>query len=183
MPSDSPTATPSSSTSASPTTSTQPAAPFRTRARIVDAKGDAGLQAPGYADLVSILVESDGRDVRATIDVAATLPTTPVDGEVIGIGLDFYRNADADESDYQLFVDGGSDGWFAYLHTPTGFVEYPGSFRLGGARLVFQVPMESLGGLTATQASGFLDWTRSGAVVNSAASDQAPNSGRARNEP
>lgn len=101
----------------------------------------------------------------------------------MGIGIDFYRNADGVESDYQLFVDGGSDGWFAYLHTPSGFVDYPGSFRLGGGRLVFQVPMESLDGLTATQTSGFLDWSRSGAVVNSASSDAAPNSGRARIDP
>ena len=168
-----PSPTPSPTSSPSP----DPAA-FRSRAKVADAKGDAGLQAPDYADLVSLAIESNGRDARITVDVAANLSATLADGEVMGIGVDLYRTVDAKESDYQLFADGGSDGWFAYLQTPQGFVKFPGEFRLGGGRLVFEVPLESIGGLTATATSTFLDWSRARTLINEAESDRAPDSGR-----
>ena len=189
-PDEQPTTNPSTSQgapSASPTASSIPSqtspTAFRVRARVTDATGDGGLQAPDYADLVRIVIESDGRDARVTIDAAATFPDPPASGEVIGIGVDLYKDAEATESDYQLFADGGDDGWFAYLQTPQGFVEYPGSFRLGGGRLVFQVPLASIGGLSAKAADCFLDWSQAGTVVNAAASDRAPNTGRAPIEP
>jgi hypothetical protein len=99
----------------------------------------------------------------------------------MGIGVDLYRTVTQGESDYQLFADGGPDGWFAYLQTPKGFVRYPGSFALSGARLVLTVPWSSLGGRRSGRFSAFVDWTQGGRPGtlggNASSQDLAPEVG------
>lgn len=179
-PSTSPTSSPTGSSTASPTPS---AAPFRTRARVADEKGDAGILAPPHADIVLCLIESNGETARVTVQVAANVSARLASGEVIGIGVDLFRNASARESDYQLFADGGASGWFAYLQTPDGFVEFPGAFRMGDSRLVFEVPLRSLGGLSATATATFLDWSQRGSGVPTSGNDRAPDTGRSAMDP
>jgi hypothetical protein len=145
-----------------------------------DARGDHGVLGPQYADLDEVSIATRGDSAIATVDFVGTLPARLDEGEVMGVGIDIFRS-DAAESDYQLFADGGSDGWFAYLHTPEGFVKYPGSFSIGGSRMVFEVPWSALGGGPKGSFSSFLDWSGPGAVaVSPSSQDFAPDSGTVR---
>ena len=172
-----PDATPTSSAAAP---ATRPggssAASVRQLAVTTDAAGDAGLGARGYGDLINVTFEEVGDTLRAIVDLGASVPTKLAEGEVEGIGVDIYRTAD-DESDFQLFADGGVEGWRAYLQTPDGFVQYPGDFSLGGSRLVFSVPWSTVGGRTSFRASVFADWSGKGTVLNPSSSDRAPDEG------
>ncbi|HVM20345.1 MAG TPA: hypothetical protein VM307_10325, partial [Egibacteraceae bacterium] len=161
-----------------PATPTPPAPAYRTAADVSDPEGDRG-RAPAYADLRRVLIESDGANARVSIVVAGRLPATLAEGEVQGIGVDFYRTNDR-ESDYQLFADGGSTGWEAYLHTPSGIGRFEGSFRMGGQMLVFEVPWSSLGGRKAADVSAFVDWSAQDRPFNRTGGDRAPDQGRFR---
>jgi hypothetical protein len=151
-----------------------PAAPYRRIASLDDPASDQGLGAPPYADVRNVLIEDVGTNARVSVHLGGSLPAKAAAGEAIGIGVDFYRTATQQESDYQLFADGGPDGWFAYLHTPKGFVRYPGSFSLLGNGLSFTVPWTSLGKPTAGRFSAFEDWTQKRTSGNAAANDRAP---------
>lgn len=153
--------------------------PFRTIGEARDARDDAGLAAPPYADLARVRVQDDGRAMRAVVDLGEAVPSPFPSGEQIAVGVDFYRSASQQESDYQVYAIGDEEGWLAYLDTPRGFVEYPGRFELGGGRLAFTVPWASIGGMPAGSFSSFLDWDREQPVVNAAAADRAPDTGRA----
>ena len=110
--------------------------------------------------------------------VAATMPSELRPEEVIGIGVDFFRSGGA-ESDFQLFADGGSDGWRAFLQTPEGFVRYAGDFRVGGDSVQFEVRWADLGGPPAGHVSAFVDWGEpklAGVVTRS--QDLLPDRGR-----
>jgi len=91
--------------------------------------------------------------------------------------VDFYLE-DTRESGFQLFADGSPEGWFAYLQTPKGFVEYPGSFAIGGSKLVFTAPWSSLDWPKGKFFNSFADWSRRGDVVNTSAQDNAPSIGK-----
>lgn len=159
----------------------QPAAPprsFRLVGSFEDASGDHGLEGPGYADIRRVTIEDDGESARIRVRVGGELPTPPADGEVIGVGVNLLRQ-DSGESRYQLFADGGSDGWVAFLQTPDGFVAYPGEFRVGGDLVEFVIPWGALGSPSNGPFSAFLDWSRERPVVNAAAEDRAPGSGDA----
>lgn len=95
----------------------------------------------------------------------------------MGLGVDLYRQ-DVRESDFQVFADGSSEGWFAYLQTPRGFIEYPGTFGIGGSKLVFVVPWSSFDSIKGNFFSSFADWSRKGDVVNESAQDNAPTIGK-----
>lgn len=153
-----------------------PAAPFHSFASLTDGTNDAGLDAPPYADLRSITLRDNGADLRVEVVMNASLPARTGSDETMGIGVDLYRRASGRESAYQLFADGEPDGWFAYLDTPRGFVRFPGTFGLGGNRLVFTVPWSAVGNLYAGRFSAFADWTRrsSGLTGNKASNDFAP---------
>jgi hypothetical protein len=151
-----------------------PTAPYRTIGTVDDVPGDAGRDGPPYADLRRITIEDNGSTTRVTVSLGGRLPARAADGEAIGIGVNFYKTASQFESDYQLLADGGPDGWFAYLHTPKGFVRYPGSFALTGDGLQFTVPWSSLGNRTAGTFSAFDDWTQRRTTGNLAANDRAP---------
>ncbi len=152
--------------------------PYRAVGTLTDLSGDHGSDGPAYADVQQVLLEDDGTRIRATVTMGGFLPGTPGATEAIGIGVDLYDKAGEFESDYQLFADGGPDGWFAYLSTPKGFVRYPGRFALGGATLVFTVPWSAVGGRRDGQFKAFADWTSgdgTNAVTgNSTSNDRAP---------
>jgi hypothetical protein len=141
---------------------------------LTDSSGDSGLGTPSYADLRSVTLEDNGRSARVTVATGGRLPARAAAGEAIGIGVDLYRTATQQDSDYQLFADGGPDGWFAYLHTPKGFVRYPGTFALTDQGLVFTVPWRSLGDSSAGRFSAFADWTQRATTGNQAGNDRAP---------
>lgn len=122
-----------------------------------DVRGDHGT-APGYADLVSLTLEDDGTSLRVSIEVGGTVPGRLADGEVQGVGVDLFRTRE-DESDFQVFLDGGSGGWRGFLQTPRGFVRYPGTVSVDGPMLVTVIPWSSLGGRAGAQVSAFADWS------------------------
>lgn len=124
-------------------------------------------------------IEDNGTDARVTIRFAAALPSRVPDTETLGVGVDFFRSRAQLEGDYQLFVDGQPEGWFAYLHTPRGFVKYPGKFGIGGDRMVFTVPWSSLGSPTSGAFHGFADWSRAASPANLHGEDHAPDLGNA----
>ena len=157
----------------------QPEAPYTTFLTMPDTAGDAGLGVPAYADLRSVTLADNGTSLRVTVEMNGALPTKTATGESMGIGVDLYRAAAKRESDYQLFADGESDGWFAYLDTPKGFVRYPGTFALGGQTLVFTVPWSSVGNPQTGRTSAFADWTQrsSAATGNPSSNDYVPTLG------
>lgn len=151
--------------------------------RVDDPAADAGLGAPKYADGTVLTIEDLGEGARVTVRLGAALPGTLAEQEVMGIGVDFFRT-DNNESDYQLFADGGSDGWRAFLQTPEGFVRYPGEFRLSGDLLQFEVPWSSLGGAPTGSVRTFVDWgkpTITGIVTRS--QDLLPDRNTAQIQP
>jgi len=154
-------------------------APFSTFLTMPDTANDAGLGAPAYADLRSVTLADNGSSLRVTVEMNGTLPPAAASGESIGIGVDLYRAATKRESDYQLFADGESDGWFAYLDTPRGFVHFPGTFALGGRTLVFTIPWASVGNPQTGRTSAFADWTQhsSAATGNPSSNDYVPTLG------
>ena len=170
-------------TTSAPATPTTVASPTTTawsgtseRGVVVSSQRDgADVVAPGYADLRALVVERTATRIRVTVEVGAAVPSHLADREVVGLGVDFSRPG-AFESEAQLFVDGGVDGWRAYLQRGDGFVEYPGTFAIGGSRLVFEVPDSSLPHPLPSSISAFLDWsTKTPAPSNSA--DAMPDVG------
>lgn len=173
------TAAPSASPHAVTGSATRSAAPpYRSVVVLDDRTGDQGLQGPSYGDLLRVEVADDGHDARVTVVLAGTLPVRAAARESIGVGVDFFSSATQRSSDYQLFADGEPDGWFAYLDTPRGFVRYPGTFAVGGTRIVFTVPWSALGGRSRGYVSAFADWTQGGQAAtlggNAASNDRAP---------
>lgn len=122
-----------------------------------DARGDHG-RGPSYADLTSLALEDDGTHLRLTVELGGTVPGRLADGEVQGIGVDLYR-ASGQESDFQVFLDGGAHGWRGYLQTPRGFVKYVGTLGVDGRTLVSVIPWSALDGRQDAQVSAFSDWS------------------------
>ena len=138
----------------------------------VDAQGDHGT-GPGYADLVSLTLEDDGTSLRVSVEVGGTVPGRLADGEVQGVGVDLFRTRE-DESDFQVFLDGGSGGWRGFLQTPRGFVRYPGTLSIDGRMLVTVIPWSSLGGRADAQVSAFADWSDDHGRSSSDTVDRGP---------
>lgn len=57
----------------------------------------------------------------------------------MGIGVNLTPPNAADQGS-QLFADGESDGWYAYLQVGDHLVTYPGTFDLAGNSAIFEVP-------------------------------------------
>jgi hypothetical protein len=155
-----------------------PAPRTRTLGEVSDARDDQGPLGPAYADLSRVTIAERGEAALILVDLGDRIPDRLEAGEVMGIGVDLFGRNSA-ESEYQLFADGGSDGWHAYLQGPNGFVDYPGSFAIGGARLAFEVPWRSVGGGSTYRFSAFVDWSSEGVAVNPSSSDLAPEGGPA----
>lgn len=124
---------------------------------VADPAADQG-GAPGYADVVRLAVEEDGRQLRVTVQLAALVPGLLADREVEGVGVDLFRGGSM-ESDYQLFLDGGGHGWRGFLQTPRGFVPYPGTVAVDGSVLTATVPWAAVGGRRGGEVSAFVDWS------------------------
>jgi hypothetical protein len=170
-----------STRSDAPTTTSAPVADWRRVAVVADPVGDAD-GAPRFADVADVAADDNGAQIRVMVRVHGTLPDRLAEGEVIGVGFDVFRTSGR-ESDYQLFADGGSEGWFAYLQTPTGFVEYPGSLQVGGDRIVFTVPWDAIGGVAAASFSLFFDYSNDSGSRSIASADRAPDGDRAALSP
>jgi hypothetical protein len=163
------------------TTNAAGARPYATRANVVDRTGDTEgtsvQKSPAYGDLTRLHLEDDGIRARVTVEVAGNLPAQPGEGEHVAIGVDFLRDSGT-ESDYQLYARGNDEGWLAWLDTPSGLADYPGTFELGGNRLVFTVPWSALGGRRPGSLSMFAEWEQSRiAVVADESKDFAPDRG------
>lgn len=124
---------------------------------VPDPAADRG-GAPGYADLRELIIEDDGRHLRVTLRMSELLPGRLGVGEVEGVGVDLFRTH-PQESDFQLFLDGGAHGWRGYLQTPRGFVSFPGTVTVRGAVLTTTVPWTAVGGRRDGEVSAFVDWT------------------------
>ena len=153
------------------------AAAFVELAALDDRPGDASGDAPAYADVDRVVIDSNGATARVSLVFAGNLPPVLADGEVQGIGVDFYRSGGR-ESDFQLFADGGYKGWRAFLHGPEGVVPFQGTFRVGGNVMVFEVPWASVGGTDPADVTVFSDWSQERALINAVGNDRAPNSGK-----
>lgn len=159
--------------------SESPESGFRVVGDESDAAGDIGLQGPDHADAVRVVIEADRVTARVTVEFVGEIPERLDEGEVMGVGVDLHRPGSDGDSDYQVFADGGSDGWFAYLQTPDGFVEYPGRFLLAGSRMIWEVPWSSVGNLREGAFRAFADWSAPGvAVLYEASEDRVPDAGR-----
>lgn len=132
----------------------------------VDDHGDG----PGYADLATVELGEADDMLIAAVTLDAVVPASLADREVEGVGIDLYRSV-SDESDYQVFLDGGRHGWRAFLQTPSGFVRFPGSLSLRGDTLRAWVPWDAVGGREDAEVSVFVDWS---AGVGRLSSDGTP---------
>jgi hypothetical protein len=143
--------------------------PLRT---VADGRGDQGA-GPAYADLVAMRLADDGQNLRVTLDLAGTVPGLLADREVQGVGLDLFRTS-AEESDFQVYLDGGAHGWRGFLQTPRGFVRYPGTLTVRGGTLTTVLPWRSLGGRAEAQVSAFTDWADGSGRSGSDTVDRGP---------
>lgn len=157
------------------------AAAWKTVLRLSDASGDFGLTGgPDYADLTGLRIDDDGGRVRLTVSVAGAVRERLDDGEVVGIGIDIYRSS-RQESDYQVFLDGGSHGWRAFLQTPRGFVRFPGTFAIDGGRsMIVEIPWSDLGGRKSGRVAAFADWSNGSGALSSTSHDGIPDAGARR---
>lgn len=152
---------------------------WRSVLRLADPSGDSALTGGrGYADLVGVRMDDDGGRARLTVSLADDVPIRLADGEVVGIGVDLFLSSGR-ESDYQVFLDGGATGWRAFLQTPRGFVRFPGTFAIDGARMVIELPWADLGGRNDGRVAAFADWS-AGDTLGSSAQDRAPDAGTRR---
>lgn len=142
-----------------------------------DAAADAGLQAPAYVDLVGVELVDLGGVLRATVTVAGPIPRALEESQAAGIGLDLFAGAGR-ESDYQIFLEGAADGWFAYLEGPNGLMQFAGTFELDADRFVVEVPWKSLGNQRAGELSVFADWSSARLTLAVSSEDHAPDDGR-----
>lgn len=153
---------------------------FHSIGSATDKRGDQGVEGPGYADIVAVSIKDNGASARVFVHTATDLPRQPQSGELIGVGVDLWRNPSHRESDYQLFAEADEDGWFAHLQTPRGLVRYPGEFRLSRRRLVFEVRWRHLGDLRSGGFRAFADWSMRRVALNAASGDSTPDTAVAR---
>jgi hypothetical protein len=148
-------------------------------ASVSDPANDEEGAGPPWADLVGVSISDNGENARFTITMAGVLPGRVPDGQTFGAGVDLFRTLTQVESDYQLFIDGGSDGWFAYLSSGKKYVRYPGTLGIGAEQIVFTVPWSSIGNRTSGRYSAFVDWSRARTGDNEFSEDHAPALGTA----
>ncbi len=139
------------------TSTGRPEAPWTELVSLDDAAADHG-SGPAYADLARIEFSERGDELAIAVTVRAVVPGTLADREVQGLGIDLFRSS-GEESDYQVFLDGGGHGWRAFLQTPDGFVDFPGTFAVEGRTLRVVVPWHAVGGREEAEASVFVDWS------------------------
>ena len=143
--------------SSSPVSVTRPDDSWAGLVSLDDAAADHG-NGPGYADLAAIGFSEHDDRLAVSVTVASVLPAALADREVQGVGIDLFRTS-SEESDYQVFLDGGHHGWRAFLQTPDGFVDFPGTFAVEGRTLHVVVPWHAVGGRRQAEVSVFVDWS------------------------
>lgn len=122
-----------------------------------DPSADHG-NGPGYGDITAVRFSESDEDLAVSVTTAAVIPGVLADRELEGVGVDLFRSG-SDESDYQLFLDGGTHGWRAFLQTPDGFVAFPGTFAVHGRTFAVVVPWAAVGGRESAEVSAFVDWS------------------------
>lgn len=155
--------------------STGSARRFRTIGSVDDRRGDAGTDARGYNDLVGVRIQDNGQEARLLVRLGADVPDRMPDGEQMGIGIDVYEEPGAEDSTFQVFAAGTSEGWQAFFETPNGFVEFPGTFGIGDDILQFVIPWEAFDDIRGSRFATFLDWDRQTLSVGIAGQDRAPD--------
>jgi hypothetical protein len=128
-----------------------------TLATTSDQRADHG-SGPGHADLTAVDFSERQGALSVRVTVGSRVPGALARREVEGVGIDFFRSS-SQESDYQVFLDGGDGGWRAFLQTPNGFVRFPGHFGVDDRTFYVTVPWDALGGRGETKVSVFADWS------------------------
>ena len=136
--------------------SSRPDASWAELVSLDDPAADHG-NGPGYADLAAVAFAEREDLLGVSVTMGSVVPGALADREVQGVGIDLFRSS-SDESDDQLFLDGGHHGWRAFLQTPDGFVDFPGTFAVEGRTLHVVVPWHSVGGREDAEVSVFVDW-------------------------
>lgn len=152
-----------------------PTAVFRPVGGINDAQGDLPRGAPGWVDIIGLVLEDDGTTLRIRVDLADALPEGLRNNETARIGVDLFRGDDG-ETRYRVYVDGTRDGWLAYLQRPDGFVDYPGSVTIAGSRIVLSLPASAVGNPVRGDWRAFAEWSDPGGGHREAR-DAAPDEG------
>lgn len=149
--------------------------PFRPIGGINDPQGDLPRGAPGWVDIIGLVLEDDGTTLRIRIDVADKLPEALRNKETAQIGVDLFRGDDG-ETRYRIFVDGNDEGWFAYFQHHDGFVAFPGAVTVRGSTLAFTVPSDAVGDPVRGDWRAFSEWSDPGGGRRQA-HDSAPDEG------
>lgn len=152
--------------------------PYVSRFDLADPTGDAGIQAKPYGDATRVRIEDDGTRGRFTVELAAAIPAPLGPDEQLRVAVDLDHGGN-DESEFQLFAQGNSDGWRAWLYEAEAAVEYQGTFQLGGNRLVFTVPWSALGGRKGGKLDAFVEWDGPGTVIAETSREYIPDRGQA----
>ncbi|HVF12419.1 MAG TPA: hypothetical protein VNA87_04965 [Actinomycetota bacterium] len=149
--------------------SLSPGSATRTLVVIDDAHADHG-SGPAYADIRKLVLQDLGTSARLILEFGEDLPPKIPEQEVMGVGVDFFFTG-ASESDYQVFLDGGPNGWFAHFQTPQGYAQFPGTLTLGGNRAIVELDWGALGGASSGTISNFVDWSKEGLIINEVSRD------------
>jgi hypothetical protein len=126
-------------------------------AGLEDPAADHG-NGPRYADVTAVAFRERSDQLGVSVTMSSVVPGALADREVQGVGVDLFRSS-SDESDYQVFLDGGRHGWRAFLQTPDGFVDFPGTFAVERRTLHVTVPWQAVGGRERAEVSVFADWS------------------------
>lgn len=148
------------------------------RLDVADRTGDAGIQAKPYGDATRVRIDDDGTRGRFTVELAAALPAPLGPEEQFRVGVDLDHGGDI-ESEFQLFAQGNSEGWKAWLTEDEETVAYQGTFQVGGNRVVFTVPWSALGGRKGGKLDVFVEWDGPGPVLAETSRDLVPDNGQA----
>lgn len=158
--------------------STTTTVPYASRLDLADRSGDAGIQSKPYGDATRVRIEDDGTRGRFTVELAAAIPAPLGPDEQLRVGVDLDHGGNV-ESEFQLFAQGNSEGWKAWLTEDEETVEYEGTFQVGGNLLVFTVPWSALGGRKSGKLDVFVEWDGPGTVIAVTSRDLVPDNSQA----
>jgi hypothetical protein len=133
-------------------------------ASVEDPRGDQG-RGPRYADLSRVAFADSDQGLDVSLTLAAPVPARLANGELEEVGVEIFRTSPLetllgrDQSDYQVRLQGGREGWRAFLHTQDGYVDFPGTFSVAGRTLRVVLPWEAVGGRKRAQVEAYADWS------------------------
>lgn len=133
-------------------------------ANVEDPTDDQG-DGPRYADLTAVrLADSDG-GLAVSLALRGIVPGRLARRELMQVGVDLFRVSPLEmllgdtASDYQIRLQGGVDGWRAFLRQKDGYVPFPGTFTVSGRTLHVVLPWEALGGRKRAVVEAYVDWS------------------------